>query len=158
MTRGDLDTRNINLRTGGDDVCLIETSERNSVNFVGSRDEEKARLELLQEDNSLSSESTREHDKHGSGSDGFTKLGRLGGEVSVQRLGYILSGVPFLFLLLLNFLLSTLSVVFPLRRHLSVLVRRELYFEAMLVCVDIVLMIFIVLLFMIFINSIEVSV
>jgi len=46
-------TRNINFGVGGNHVGLVDTTEWNSVDHVGASDKEKARRELLEEDDSV---------------------------------------------------------------------------------------------------------
>jgi len=90
---GHIDTLQVNLGRGGESVVLLNASDGNTVELEGTGDGEKAGLELLKEDDSLSSESTREQDKDGAGRDGLSELGSAG-LVSVRsRLG-IFSRVP----------------------------------------------------------------
>jgi hypothetical protein len=72
---GNRDTGQINLGGSGNDVSLTDSSHRNTVESERTRDEEQTGIELLQEDDSLSSESTGQEDKDGSGGDGSSELG-----------------------------------------------------------------------------------
>lgn len=73
----DLDTRDIDLGAGGNDVSLVDTLKRDTVDLVGAGDEEQAGGELLKEDNALATETAGEEDQDGTGSDGLTDLGGL---------------------------------------------------------------------------------
>jgi len=68
---------NLYLGGGGDDISLVHTTKRNSVDFVWSGDEEKSRSELLQEDDSLSTETTSEQNQNGSRGDLRLQLGEV---------------------------------------------------------------------------------
>jgi len=65
---------NVDLSLGGDDVDLVDSSKRASVNAERSGDEEKAGSQLLQEHDALSLVDAGEKDQHRSGSDGGTQL------------------------------------------------------------------------------------
>jgi len=60
---GDGDLRDVDNSGGGDNLAGDRSSERDTVDLVWSSDEEKSRLELLQEDNSLASGGTGEEDE-----------------------------------------------------------------------------------------------
>lgn len=91
---GDIDALKVNLGGSGESVVLLDASNGNTVELEGTGDGEETGLELLQENDSLASESTGEEDKDGAGRDGLSELGSAG-LVSVRsRLG-IFSRVPF---------------------------------------------------------------
>jgi hypothetical protein len=48
-----LDLADVELGAGGNDVSLIDASQRATVQLVWARDQQKARVQLLQEDNAL---------------------------------------------------------------------------------------------------------
>lgn len=52
---------------------MVDTSEGNAVDFVRASDKKKTGLELFEEDDSLSAESTGEEDEDGAGSDGWSQ-------------------------------------------------------------------------------------
>ena len=112
---GDVNTVDIDLGGGGNDEGLVEAAERDTVDGVRAANKKKAAGELLQEDNALATEATREHDEDGAGCDGLAKLGGLGLEVAVVGLVGVLSRVPAAELLLgllgLGLLLSALTEV-----------------------------------------------
>ena len=57
-----LNTSDVDFSGGGDDGGLVDSSEGNTVKLEGSGDQEEARLELSQEDDSLALESTDQKD------------------------------------------------------------------------------------------------
>lgn len=61
-----IDSSQVNLGAGGDDVSLVNSSEWNTVQLVWASDQEESALELLQEDDSSSLESTSQDDEDGS--------------------------------------------------------------------------------------------
>merc|ERR1712233_32130 len=63
------DTRDVDLGGGGNNVRLVDSADGDTVNLERTRDE------LLQEDNTLSSETTSKDDQDGSGCDGLSQLG-----------------------------------------------------------------------------------
>jgi len=63
------------LGLGGDHVGLVHTAERHTVKLERTGDEEKTGVELLEEDNSLSTVLAGEEDEHSAGGDGSTELG-----------------------------------------------------------------------------------
>jgi len=69
-----IDPGNVNLCLGGDDVDLVDSPQRAPVDAEGSSDQEKARRQLLQEDDALSLVNAGEEDQDGAGSDGRTQL------------------------------------------------------------------------------------
>ena len=58
-----LDSSSAHLGGGGDSVDLVDASEWNTVDLHWSSNEEQARLELLEENNSLTTESSRGEDE-----------------------------------------------------------------------------------------------
>jgi len=71
---GDLDPRKVDLRLGGNDVDLVDSSEGASVDAERSGDEQKSRGQLLQEDDTLALVGAGQQDQDGAGSDGRTQL------------------------------------------------------------------------------------
>jgi len=65
----------INLGRGGDNVGWADTTERNTVNLVGSRNKDKSRFKNLKGDNALSTETSSEKDQDSSRCDRGTDLG-----------------------------------------------------------------------------------
>ena len=65
-----LDTRDINLRRGGDNIRLVHTSQGNTVDLVGPGNQQQSTVQLLQENNALPSETTSEEDENGARGDG----------------------------------------------------------------------------------------
>jgi hypothetical protein len=84
-TETHLDLGNVNLGGSRDDVSLGDPSEGNAVDGSGSRDEQETGVELLEEDDSLSSESTGKEDEDGSGGDGGSERSRLVNEEKGKR-------------------------------------------------------------------------
>lgn len=72
---GNGDTGQVNLGGGGDNVGLGNSSQGDTVESERTRDEQETGIELLQEDDSLSSESTGQEDEDGTGGDGGSELG-----------------------------------------------------------------------------------
>lgn len=91
---GDISALNVNLGTGSDCVDLVHTLERHTVDLVGSSDKQETGLQLLQEHNSLSSESAGKQNQNGTGLDALAELGSLGLLSSWLPL-LILGWVPF---------------------------------------------------------------
>jgi len=65
----------LHLGGGGNDVSLVDTTKRNSIDFVWASDKKKTGSQLLQEDNSVSTETSGKQDQNGSGSDLALQLG-----------------------------------------------------------------------------------
>jgi len=85
-----IDAGNVDLGLGGDDVDLVDPSERASVDAERSGDEEKTGSQLLQEHNALSLVDTSHQDQNSAGSDGGAKLA----VVHAERL--LVGGLPLL--------------------------------------------------------------
>lgn len=68
----------VDLGLGGKDIGLIDALKRHAVDLVGASDEEEATLELSEEDNTLSLESSGKKDEDLPGDD-TSKSGWLGG-------------------------------------------------------------------------------
>lgn len=75
---------------------MVDTAEVDTVDFVGTSDQEEARLQLLEEDDAFASEATSQEDENGTGSDVGSELGNTGrfSSDSQRSLG-IVSVVPF---------------------------------------------------------------
>ena len=85
----DLDGLNVDTGGGGNDVTSVNSSKRNTVDLEGTRDKESRVLKSLEEDNSLTTETTSKGDKT---SDplktldaAFTKLDKLTGELGAVQ-------------------------------------------------------------------------
>jgi len=87
---GDRDAGNVDLGLGGDDVDLVDPSERASVDAERSGDEKKTGSQLLQEHNALSLVDTGDQDQNRAGGDGGAKLA----VVHAERL--LVGGLPLL--------------------------------------------------------------
>lgn len=88
---GDRDTGQVDLGRGGDDVGLSDSSEGDTVESERTRDKQETRVQLLQEDDSLSSESTGQEDEDGTGGDGRSELGLADGLSADLGLGDVLT-------------------------------------------------------------------
>lgn len=94
-----LDTGNVDLGGGSNDVSGVDSSERNTVDLEGAGDEQSAVLKRLEEDNSLASESASKENEDSAGNKRRSDLGLvldlgdgdLGGLGDVP-LGGLLSG------------------------------------------------------------------
>lgn len=106
---GNGNTGQVNLGGGGDNVGLGDSSQGDTVESERTRDEQETGIELLQEDDSLSSESTGQEDEDGTGGDGRSELGLAGSLSADLGLGDVLTGVELGLLLLLNGLLLLLG-------------------------------------------------
>lgn len=62
---GSVNALKVDLGAGGDSVNLVDASHRHTVELEGTSDGEEAGLKVLQEHNSLASESTSEKDQYG---------------------------------------------------------------------------------------------
>ena len=87
---GVIDTSDIHLGRGRNDVPGVYPSEGNAVNFEGTSDEEDTLLEVLEDDNTLATEATSEEDDDGTGSEGRANLGRADGLASLESLSVLL--------------------------------------------------------------------
>lgn len=93
LNLGDINASNVDLGAGGESVDLVDALKRHTVDLVGATDEQETRLELLEADNSLATETTGEEDEDTAGLDTLAKLGGgsfLGSDTSFD----ILSRVP----------------------------------------------------------------
>lgn len=84
---GHVNPGGVNLGAGRDDEGLIDTADRNAVDLVGAGHEEQARGELLEENNPLAPETTREEDENSPRGDALPKLGGLGNVAPEGREG-----------------------------------------------------------------------
>lgn len=64
---GSVDTGEVNLLGGGDDVSGVDSSQGNTVDLEGASDEEDTLVEGLQEDDTLAAETASEQDQDGAG-------------------------------------------------------------------------------------------
>jgi hypothetical protein len=72
---GDVDVSDVDLSGGGDDVGLVDSLERDTVDLVRAGDQEKTRLQLLEENDALTLVSTGEEDEHGTRGNRLSQLG-----------------------------------------------------------------------------------
>lgn len=94
------DSSQVDLSRGGDHVGLVDSAEGDSVDLVGSGHKEKAAVQLLDEDNSSSSEASGKDDQYGTGGDALSESGRFGNSVGSLEEGLnVVAGV----ILSLNF-------------------------------------------------------
>ena len=70
-----VNTGEIDLGGGSDGVNLVDALDGDTVDLVGSGDEEESGLESLEEDNSLASISAGEEDKNAAGGDAGADFG-----------------------------------------------------------------------------------
>lgn len=66
---------NGDLGGGGNNVGLVHPSEGDTVDLVGASDEEETGIKLLEEDNTLATESASEEDENGAGGYGRSEGG-----------------------------------------------------------------------------------
>ena len=90
---GDVSAVRGHLSARRDRVHLVHALERNAVHLEGSIDEEETRLELLEEDDSLSAESAGGEDENAACFDAFAQLGGVSFLSAGSTLA-VLSGVP----------------------------------------------------------------
>lgn len=90
------DTLDRDTGRGGNDVASVDSSDRDTVDLEGTRDEEGVVLKRLQVDDALAAESASEDDKNGTRDERGTQL--LGARALARGLGSrsLLSGVPLL--------------------------------------------------------------
>jgi hypothetical protein len=110
---GNINLAHINLCGCGNDVCLVNATQWNSIDLEWSGHHEKTRWKLSQEDNALSLEASSQKDENSSWSDGSAKLCLSTGKSAWQWLGYVLSWVE-LWCLGLNLGLDSLWVSWEL--------------------------------------------
>jgi hypothetical protein len=72
---------------------LVDTSQGNTVNLERTGNEEETRIELLQDNDTLSTVTTSEENDNGTSSDGGTETSLLGSLTTELGLRNILSGV-----------------------------------------------------------------
>ena len=65
-----LEVAKLDLGRSGNNVRLVHPPEGNTVNLVGTGDQEQPARELLEEDDALPPEAAREEDENGAGGDG----------------------------------------------------------------------------------------
>jgi hypothetical protein len=62
-----IETADVHLGGGRDDISRVHPSEGHSIDLEGAGHEERAFLQVLQEDDTLAAEATCEEDEDGSG-------------------------------------------------------------------------------------------
>ena len=78
------------LGGGGDGESLVHAAQGHAVDLEGTGNEQEARRQLLQENNPLTPETSREEDEDGAWSDGLLELGGLGHAAASERHGDVL--------------------------------------------------------------------
>lgn len=81
---GVVDTSNIHLGRGRNDIPGVHPSEGDAVDFEGTGDEEDSLLEVLEDDDTLAAEATSEEDDDGAGRERLANLGRADGLASLE--------------------------------------------------------------------------
>ncbi len=95
--------RDVNLRRGGDNVALVDATQRDSIHRVRASHEQQSTGQLLQEHGAHSAESAGEHDEDLSGGDGLAQTRRLLNRLARRhRCLHIIGGVPLRALVLEN--------------------------------------------------------
>ena len=69
LNLGSINSLKVNFSGGSDDILLVYALKRNTIDLVGSSHEEESRLELLESNDSLSSESSSKKNDNSSGND-----------------------------------------------------------------------------------------
>jgi hypothetical protein len=87
---GVVDTSDIHLGRGRNDVPGVHPSEGDAVDFEGTGDEEDTLLEVLEDDDTLAAEAASEEDDNGAGSEGLANLGRADCLASLDMLSALL--------------------------------------------------------------------
>jgi hypothetical protein len=70
-----VNTADIDLLGGGDDVAGVHAAEGNTVDLEGAGDKEDTLVERLEEDDTLAAETASEEDQDGAGNEGLADLG-----------------------------------------------------------------------------------
>ena len=83
----------IDLGGGSDGVNLVDALDGDTVDFVGSSDEEESGIQFLEEDDSLSTESSGEEDEDTSGFETSSQFGSVLG-LGSDLTGDVVGGVP----------------------------------------------------------------
>lgn len=86
---GFVDTSNIHLGRGRNDVPGVHPSEGDAVDFEGTGDEEHTLLEVLQDDDTLAAEAASEEDDDGAGSERLANLGRADGLAGLEMVSVL---------------------------------------------------------------------
>lgn len=81
------------MRRGSDHVRLVNASQGNTVDLVGAGNQQQSTLQLLQEHNALSTETTSEEDEDGAGGDRGTEGGGFRGLAALLGYADIFGGV-----------------------------------------------------------------
>lgn len=68
---GGIETGNVDLEGGGDNVAGVDPAQRDAVDLEGTGDEENALVEGLEEDDALAAEAAGEQDQDGAGLEGL---------------------------------------------------------------------------------------
>lgn len=97
---GSINGRDINLGGSGDHISGVDSSNGDTVNLEGARDQQSVVLQRLQVNNSLASESASKDDQNSTGYERRSKRSGLSGLSSSLRSRGRLSGIPLLGLVL----------------------------------------------------------
>lgn len=90
---GHLEVAEVKLRRCGDRIGLIDPPKRDTVDLVWASDQKQSARELLEEDDALAAEATREEDEDGTGCEGVAELRGSGELAALLGLMDILSRV-----------------------------------------------------------------
>ena len=69
-----VNTANVYTLAGGDHVAGVNSSEGNAIDLEGTGDKENTLVEVLEEDDTLATESTSEEDQNSTGLEAFAEL------------------------------------------------------------------------------------
>lgn len=76
---GSVDTGQVNLLRGGDDVAGVDPPQGDTVDLERAGNEENALVEGLEEDDALAAEAASKEDQDGTGLEGLARLPRADG-------------------------------------------------------------------------------
>jgi len=92
--RGEFHSADVEFSFGGDDISLVDATQRTSVDFVGSSDQEESGFELFEDDDALPAMSASQEDHHSARRDGLAQFGAVPSGLLLPRV----DGAPVLLL------------------------------------------------------------